>query len=172
MLAIAPQSPSGTVQDVIALLNDVDFSMVKRKLMDEDEGQGWTQEYVDAVEIRYRRYLCMLFMNPNGSIVPTRDIDLFWHHHILDTRAYALDCQNVFGYFVHHFPYFGMRDEEDAKDLLSSFESTKIYYKSLFDEDYVTESEDSDSSACHKGPGNCHKCKSGCGMQCKTCKSK
>ena len=174
MLALVPQSPSFTVQNVMTLLDDVDLTMIKRKLTDKYEGHGWTQEYVDAVEILYRRYLCMLFMNPKGSIVPTRDIDLFWHQHILDTRAYACDCQRVFGYFVHHFPYFGMRDEEDAKDLLSSFEGTKCYYKSLFGMDYVTENEGSESSSCHKGPGNCHKCSSQCSrpIECKQCKSK
>ena len=172
MLAL-PESQPVCVEDVLGLLNSLDLTMVKRKLMDVDEGQGWDQEYVDIVEQRYLRYLCMLYLDPNGSVVPTTDIDLFWHQHILDTRAYARDCQRVFGYFVHHFPYFGMRGEEDAKDLLSSFEDTKVAYRRLFGEDYCMTVEGADPTNCHKGPGNCHKCYSGPGpMSCKTCKSK
>lgn len=151
-------------------INAIDLFMVKEKLMDQDEGQGWSHEYVDAVEKRYRRYLCMLMLNPNGAIVPTRDIDLFWHQHILDTRAYAVDCQEKFGFSVHHFPYFGMRSEEDARDLEMSFEKTKQYYSSLFFEDYVPDVGNSIYSRCHKGPGSCHKCQSGCGMKCTKCK--
>jgi hypothetical protein len=109
----------------------------------------------------------MLYLRPDGSIVPTTDIDLFWHQHILDIRAYASDCERVFGHFVHHFPYFGMRDEQDAQDLYDSFEATKVFYRELFGLEYVGTSVN-----CHKGPGSCHKCKSGCGMKCKQCKSK
>src|SRR5689334_14698043 len=96
-----------TLDHVKSLIDSIDFSMVKRKLMDQDEGQGWDQEYTDFVERRYRRYLCMQIMYPDGPSVPTRDIDLFWHQHILDTRAYARDCQVLFGEFRHHYPYFG-----------------------------------------------------------------
>jgi len=42
----------------------------------------------------------------------------------LDTRAYRDDCQRVFGFFYDHFPYFGMRDEDDAADLHDSYERT------------------------------------------------
>ncbi|MGQ0551820.1 MAG: glycine-rich domain-containing protein [Planctomycetota bacterium] len=170
MLATAPHGSA--VDAVLELLRSLDLSMVKQKLMDEEEGQGWTRQMTDIAEQRYHRYLCMLYMDPNGSIVPTSDIDLFWHQHILDTRAYARDCERVFGYFVHHFPYFGMRSEEDAKDLAASFEKTKVFYRHLFGEDYCGSGGSESSSSCHKGPGNCHKCYSGPGpMSCKTCKS-
>jgi hypothetical protein len=163
---------SASVEEIRREIETIDLSMVKLKLMDEDEGQGWTQEYVDHVEIRYRRYLIMLRVSPSGDAVPTRDIDLFWHQHILDTRAYANDCQRVFGEFIHHFPYFGMRGEEDAQNLQYSFEETKTRYASLFGEDYCEQNGPLEATTCHKGPGNCHKCKSGCGMKCTQCKSR
>src|SRR5262249_39319225 len=47
--------------------------------------------------------------------------DRFWHMHILDTRKYAADCDAVFGHFLHHFPYLGLRGEEDAKALDAAF---------------------------------------------------
>lgn len=172
MLALASVRSLPSFENVVSLIDTIDLSMVKQKLMDEEEGQGWNQEYAAFVEVRYRRYLCMLCMNPHESLVPTKDIDLFWHQHILDTRAYFNDCLRVFGFFVHHFPYFGMRGEEDAKDLSLSFENTKAYYKSLFGEEYGATDESNTASSCHKGPGSCHKCKSGCGMSCKKCGNK
>ena len=41
--------------------------------------------------------------------------------HILDTRKYAADCEAAFGHFVHHFPYLGLRGEEDTKALEAAF---------------------------------------------------
>jgi hypothetical protein len=173
MSALAIASSLPTVEDALEHLKSIDLIMVKKKLMDKEEGQGWNQECVDNVEKRYLRYLCMIYMDQERSFVPTKDIDLFWHQHILDTRAYAKDCQRVFGYFIHHFPYFGMRGEEDAKDLLSGFEDTKTFYKSLFGEDYCVTDGSKDASNCHKEPGSCHKCYSGPGpMNCTTCKNK
>lgn len=152
-------------------IDAIDLSMVKLKLMDEEEGQGWSKEHVDHVEKRYRRYLMMLRLSPFGDAVPTRDIDLFWHQHILDTRAYANDCERVFGEFIHHFPYFGMRGEEDAANLNSSFEATKELYFQLFGESYCEDSSPGSATRCHKCGSTCHKCQSGCGMKCTKCKS-
>jgi len=154
-----------------AQIETIDLSMVKLKLMDEEEGQGWSKEYVAHVEERYRRFLVMLRLSPFGDAVPTRDIDLFWHQHILDTRAYARDCARVFGEFVHHFPYFGMRGEEDAENLDSTFESTKALYFRLFGESYCEATSPETATRCHKCGSTCHKCQSGCGMKCTKCKS-
>src|ERR1022692_2458665 len=100
-----PVADTKRIEKPMSLINSIDLSMVKMKLMDEEEGQGWDKEYTDYVEQRYKRYLCMIYISPKGSVVPTKDIDLFWHQHILDTRAYAKDCQLIFGKFLHHFPY-------------------------------------------------------------------
>lgn len=156
----------------IALVDSIDLSMVKLKLMDEEEGEGWSRQYADYAEKRYRRYLVMLLLRPDISSVPTGEIDSFWHQHILDTRAYADDCQRVFGEFVHHFPYFGMRGDEDARNLISSFETTKVLYSGLFGEEYVSDRNET-SSKCHKActTSSCKTCARGCsGVPCKTCK--
>jgi hypothetical protein len=52
--------PLSGVDEAMADINSIDLSMVKLKLMDEEEGQGWCEEYVEHVEKRYRRYLCMI----------------------------------------------------------------------------------------------------------------
>src|SRR5581483_9524182 len=63
-----------------------------------------------------------------------RDIDTFWHGHILDTMKYAEDCQNVFGFFLHHFPYFGLRGEEDATKLAEAGKTMHRLYEREFGE--------------------------------------
>lgn len=104
-------------------IEDLDLDPIKFKLMDK-EGEGWSPEQVKSVERWYRRFLFLAFKYPNVPLVVTRPIDTFWHHHIMDTRKYAADCQSVFGYFLHHFPYFGMRGEADARNLQEAFEAT------------------------------------------------
>lgn len=45
---------------------------------------------------------------------------------------YAEDCQRVFGYFLHHFPYLGMRDEEDLQVLQQAGERMRELYEDCF----------------------------------------
>jgi hypothetical protein len=106
-----------TVEQVIAAIQALDLDPIKLKLMDPEEGQGWSREYVERMALAYKRFLTLLVKFPEETIAPTKDVDKFWHGHILDTQKYAEDCENVFGYFLHHFPYFGMRGEQDAADL-------------------------------------------------------
>jgi len=70
--------------------------------------------------------------HPEETLAPSKDVDRFWHGHILDTLKYAEDCEKVFGYFLHHFPYFGMRGAEDAANLAAAAEHTKRLYQQEF----------------------------------------
>ena len=111
-----------SVEQVVAAIQALDLDPIKLKLMDAEEGQGWSREYVERMETAYKRFLILMVKFPEETIAPTKDVDKFWHGHILDTIKYAEDCQNVFGYFLHHFPYFGMRGEQDAADLKAAAE--------------------------------------------------
>lgn len=112
------------------LINAIDLSMVKLKLQDKQDGPGWDTKLVNSIEIEYKRFLYLAHMT--GDAVPTKEVDTMWHQHILDTRAYARDCFNVFGYFMHHFPYLGMRGEDDKKLLQSKFAITQEAYQATF----------------------------------------
>lgn len=110
------------LEGAIAKVAELDFSMLKRKLVEE---YGWTPEHTDEVEGLYRNFLALNMIYPDRKICPTGPIDEFWHAHILDTRAYAEDCQRLFGDLLHHFPYFGMRGPEDRQNLEQTFESSR-----------------------------------------------
>ena len=122
------KTPEQMVEAIFAL----DLDPIKFKLMDQQEGQGWSRAKVDAVELEYRRFLALTARYPGEAITPDTDVDKFWHGHILDTIKYEQDCHETFGYFLHHYPYFGMRDEEDAVNLTKAAARTKALYEKEF----------------------------------------
>jgi hypothetical protein len=50
---------------------------------------------------------------------------------------YAQDCETVFGYFLHHFPYAGLRGEDDEAAHLRIGIRMRELYEDTFDEPYV-----------------------------------
>lgn len=110
----------------------LDLEPIKVKLMHKESGPGWPLERANAVELEYRRFLTLMKKFPDEQTSPPVDVDTFWHHHILDTMKYAADCQAVFGYFLHHFPYIGMRGEEDAATLVRIGHRMKELYEEEF----------------------------------------
>lgn len=119
----------------IGKIDALDLTMVKMKLClpVEKEGKGWMPELADNVEVHYKRFLKLCLLR-SEDVVPSKLIDEMWHAHILDTRKYQADCRRVFGHYVHHFPYFGLCGEEDAKRLQKSFEATIALFEEYFGE--------------------------------------
>jgi hypothetical protein len=110
----------------------LDLANVRMKLEDTDEGKGFSPEQSAVAEQEYRRFLGLHLMYPEADIVPCHLVDDIWHQHILDTIAYRHDCDAVFGRFLDHFPYFGMRGEEDTKALYDAYEDTLVKYEQAF----------------------------------------
>ncbi len=110
--------------------------MVKIKMAETDEGEGWDKDECENGEKEYKRFLtlCKKYPHPHYAIIPNRLMDIVWHYHILDTRAYHEDSQNIFGGYFHHYPYFGLRGDEDAQALQNSGEKTAQLYLQLFGE--------------------------------------
>jgi len=132
-----------SVERISHLINDkginpaiaaIDLEMIKMKMALPDEGEGWTTEQCNDAEIEYKRFLHLNQKFLKSAIVPTDVIDTMWHYHILDTRAYHTDSQKVFGGYFHHFPYFGLRGDQDKQNLINSFEKTKELYEQEFNE--------------------------------------
>ena len=118
--------------DSLTSIESLDLSWIRVKLMDPDEGRGWSDEYARQIETEYRRYLTLARLHSTKPVVPSREVDTFWHYHILDTQAYAADCEQAFGYFLHHFPYFGMRGPEDMDALGRAYDETLALYEDEF----------------------------------------
>jgi hypothetical protein len=120
------------VDEMIAKIHALDLDPIKFKLMDDEDGYGWSRDYVDQMEVEYRRFLILVAKYPDVLVPPDLNVDKFWHGHILDTMKYAEDCENIFGYFLHHFPYFGMRGVEDAANLARAGELKQQLYAKEF----------------------------------------
>lgn len=64
---------------------------------------GWSEEKTTKAIKDYRSFLYMSQFIEQ-AITPTGVVDDIWHEHILHTNKYTIDCEKIFGKFLHHFP--------------------------------------------------------------------
>lgn len=83
-----------------------------------------------AIE-EYRKMLALAQRSPLAPIVPSPLVDQVWHAHILDTRAYEVDCGALFGRFMHHAPSFG-EDETEKATLRKQYEEMILTLEAAF----------------------------------------
>lgn len=100
----------------------LDLEAIKFKLVKE---KGWSLQQADATEPHYKAYIFLLATRPEVNWVPSLAVDEMWHAHILDTQKYMADCARLFGRYIHHYPYLGMKDEGDAAVLADLYQQTK-----------------------------------------------
>lgn len=133
----------------LRLIDELDLEPIAFKLVHPEPGEtGVSIERADELIVKYRRFLKLCVMYPTKSIVPSQEFDPVWHAHILDTAKYADDCERVFGYFLHHFPYLGTRGEQDKADWQESFRETQALYQQHFGEPMLVS-----GAACDSGDG-------------------
>jgi len=128
------EAMSGT-EEFDAKLGAVNLDEIIILLVNSDDGPHWTYEQARGVELWYRRFHRVLYLSDYRAVVPTKRVDEFWHYHILDTRKYHEDCYNMHGRFVHHFPYLGMKGEDDVKRLGLEYNRTRLLFLEAFGED-------------------------------------
>lgn len=115
-------------------LVDVDLTPLFFKI--DREGELVAGEAIEPVSaaLAYRRFLTLRKLYPHKSLVPSALLDVIWHYHILDTRKYIDDCERIFGYYVHHDPYFGTQGEEDKRENELAWEETQRLWVEEFGE--------------------------------------
>jgi hypothetical protein len=152
--------PIADAYDALRTLKAVlDLSNTRLKLADPEEGRGLTEVELDLAEQEYRRFLAMHLVCPDAEIVPCRLVDTIWHQHILDTRAYHADCDAIFGTYLHHFPYFGTRGEDDAQALEDAYRATLERYREMFGEPPESTWIASEASRCKRTACKPQKCR-------------
>lgn len=115
-----------------AAFETLDLAPIKMKLMHVASGEGWSTVRANAVETEYRRFLFLMKKYPDAEASPTVDVDTFWHYHILDTQKYARDCEALFGYFLHHYPYVGIGAGANEADHAAGGERMRAIYEAEF----------------------------------------
>ena len=123
--------------DKYKAIAELDLSAIKLKLTHTRHGEGWSQAKADAMEIEYRRFLYLQSAFPDEQTAPTIDVDTFWHYHILDTVKYAADCEQAFGYFLHHYPYVGLLEGDEPDVEIKAGNRTRALYEACFGEAYI-----------------------------------
>jgi hypothetical protein len=124
------------IAEVISAVHALDLESVKIRLMDAELGEGWSREYADSIEAAYKTYLVMLakYQEHAEDIMLAKDVDEFWHTHILQTIKYADDCEQVFGAFLHHNPHVGPRTAADLQARAEMADKTRHIYAQEFGE--------------------------------------
>jgi hypothetical protein len=89
----------------------------------------WVKPEAEYCAQLYKNFLWLNRKHPSLALVPTREIDEFWHNHILYTKNYIRDCMKIFGHYFHHEPSM---PEEDPNTLAAIFVKTKELYFSEF----------------------------------------
>jgi hypothetical protein len=122
--------------EVAEAIQALDLESVKSRLMDAELGEGWTPEYADSIEAAYKTYLTMVakYQDDAEDLLLAKDVDEFWHTHILQTLKYADDCNKVFGTFLHHTPHIGERTAADHERRAVLAEKTRRLYEQEFGE--------------------------------------
>ena len=151
---------STTPIDALARIGEVlDLSNIRFKLSDPNEGKGYLPQRLDLMEAEYRKFLALQVVFAGEDIVPCELVDEMWHWHILDTAAYRADCDAIFGEFLDHFPYFGMRGEDDAQALNDAYASTLDRYRAAFGEPPEDSWIAQDASSCRRTACKPQKCR-------------
>jgi len=134
-----------TLNEVLIKVEAWDLEKTKRILV---ANETWSERLCTEVDPIYRRLMTLKGFYPTEVLIPPTAIDTFWHAHMLDSMAYAEDCQNAFGRFIHHMPFDPaeltpeLRNEEQVnrtKTLIlyvASFGELNPYSRSVWENPY------------------------------------
>jgi hypothetical protein len=121
-----------SVEEMRSRLERLDLGPIRYKLHHPQKGRGWSKKRIDRTEAMYRNWLFLVGTDPSFPAVPFADIDDMWHAHMLDSLKYFWDSEMLFGRYLHHFPYFGVRGEEDREELEAASAASIGRYEELF----------------------------------------
>jgi len=120
----------------------INFDRVINKMVSD----GWIRSDVLNTCDMFRKFLFLKKKYPAfKNLVPSKDVDEFWHNSILDTHLYWSICDGLFPRdkdknsdinYLHHYPYFGLDDsgKKDPAILGEAFAATQALYAKEFGE--------------------------------------
>ena len=125
-----------TLDQAVHHINNIDFSPILKKICSKDALTCRVWSTTEA-EVAIQYYKNFLYLNKKylaqfPILPPMLEVDEIWHHHILDTRQYIKDCNHIFGYYFHHYPYFGTRSNQDKDNLDTAFHVTQTLHEKEF----------------------------------------
>jgi hypothetical protein len=114
---------------------EVSADLIEASFRSDDFPKDWTLEQRTKSYERYLKWLGLKLKNPSVRLAPTRDIDLFWHLHMLAPVAYHRDCMRSFGRLLDHDGGFG-KGPGELPELQAAFERTAFLWEREYQEPY------------------------------------
>lgn len=110
--------------------------------------------FIEEAIKRYKRFIQLAKLYPHTKLVPTVDIDIVWHDHMLHPKSYFNDCANYLGRILDHKP------SKKGENLTAYFKNTGELWAEIYNENYVGNYA---TAACDSGGGGdaCSSCYSG-----------
>lgn len=120
-----------TLEESKGYIDSIDFSMIVDKIV---KTKGWKKKHVLQICELYRHFLFLKkkYGMDDVTLPPSEEIDEFWHTHILDTKKYRYDCEQIFGFYLDHYPYLGIDGKTSWDDLQRFFETTQELHHKEF----------------------------------------
>jgi hypothetical protein len=119
-------------QGMPSCIINLDLERLIWKITHASESVRLTEKDAPLADREYRRFLALIYVYPNKSLVPSPLVDEIWHNHILDTQNYHKDCELIFGRFLHHCPQFGIQDDMTEEDMEKLYSETLNLYEQHF----------------------------------------
>lgn len=82
----------------------MDFSHLVIVIKRTQKRLGWDDETASKVLTEYVRFMSLIAKHPKAIFSPSQLVDEVWHDHVLHTRMYMEDCENLCGHYIHHQP--------------------------------------------------------------------
>lgn len=109
--------------------------LLRASYRSDDFPADWTEEQRKKALGRYEKWLKLKQKHPKARLAPTRDIDLFWHLHMLAPVAYHRDCLRLLGKLMDHDGGFG-KDPNELPELKKVFFETATLWEGAYGEPY------------------------------------
>merc|ERR1712224_196850 len=90
-----------------------------------------TPQWIQTAVTRYMQFLELANEKPGTLLVPTLDVDLIWHAHMLSPEDYREDCHALLGRLLQH------DDNLPEGKLEEAFDHTKELWQARFGNAYV-----------------------------------
>ncbi len=100
-------------QNRISIIDSHDFSKVERKM--KELYPFMTEEYITRGIFALKQYYASALFDPSNGHAISKEIDPFWHVHMLFSKEYQGFCEAVVGEFMHHKPLERSSKKEMAK---------------------------------------------------------
>lgn len=127
-----PEAEKISLVQAKAYLQQLDLSYIAKAMCSTDYPlPRWTLSDALHCCAIYKNFLFLQKKHFPAFLVPTKEIDEYWHNHILHTRKYFLDCLHIFGHYLHHEPVTEA-DNDNIDILVKNYVNTKKLYLAEF----------------------------------------